>query len=129
MKRIISTLLVCVLLIGCVFTLASCGTPAANPEDAKAALTEAGYAVTLTENTTKYAGLKYTLFAYKNDLLEKQYDFIEIYYFGDDASANTAWETLKTVFEEEAKKVDVEYAIEGSMVYMGTPDAISGAEK
>ncbi len=43
MKRIISAVLVCILMVGCVFALASCGGPNSDPLKAKEALTEAGY--------------------------------------------------------------------------------------
>ena len=50
MKKIISTILVCTLLLGCLFTLTSCFGPNSDPEKAKTALEDAGYLVTLTDN-------------------------------------------------------------------------------
>jgi predicted small lipoprotein YifL len=127
MKRIISSILVCILLLGCAFALASCGGPAEKPEDAKAALEEEGYTVVMSEDGAKYAGLKATVFAYKNDLLEKTNDHVEIYYFNDADAANKAWETVSALYEEEAKKLGLEYGIEGSIIYKGTPDAVDCA--
>ena len=51
MKRIISAILLCVLCLGCVFALASCGSPSKDPEKAKK------YATLLYNQALLIAGL------------------------------------------------------------------------
>ena len=48
MKKIISTILVCVLLLGCVFTLASCSKTVSGTYEGKIDIGLASYAVTYT---------------------------------------------------------------------------------
>jgi len=129
MRKIISTILVCVLLLGCVAALASCGTPDSDPKAAKAALEEEGYTVTLKENYGEYDA---TIFAYNNNIKEKKYDEITIYYFKDAAAANAAWDTLSEVYEKEAESkkgtdYEIEYGIDGKIIYVGTVDAVDAA--
>ena len=57
MKKMISTILVCVMLVGCVFTLASCTGPNSDPDKAEASLKEAGYTV-IAIPTFGIAGVK-----------------------------------------------------------------------
>ena len=130
MKKIISTLLICVLLIGCVAVLAACGAPSSDPKEAKANLEEEGYTVELRENVDGYAA---TLYAYKNNVNQKKFDEIYIYYFKDSAAANKAWEkTIKNEVEsakKRAAKEEMELISErqGKVIYYGTQDAIDVA--
>ena len=130
MKKIISTILVCVLLLGCVFVLASCGTPNSDPAEAKASLEKKGYTVTLKEN---YAGCAATIYAEKNNVNKKQFDSIEIFYYKDEAAANEAWKTLEAQFEAEAgpkagTDSEIVYGIEGKVIYKGTADAVKASK-
>ena len=130
MKKIISTLLICVLLIGCVAVLAACGAPSSDPKEAKANLEEEGYIVELRENVEGYAA---TLYAYKNNVNQKKFDEIYIYYFKDSAAANKAWETMEDAFAKEAEPTkdtdyEIEYGIDDKLIYKGTVDAVSAAK-
>ena len=129
MKKIISTVLVCVLLLGCVFALASCGAPDSDPKEAKANLEEEGYTVTLRENFDGYAA---TLYAYYNNVNKKEFNEIYIYYFSDEAAAEKAWESLEKVYSEEAESkkdtaLEIKYGIDGNLIYKGTVDAVKAA--
>lgn len=129
MKKIISTVLVCILLCGCIFALSACGAPDSDPKAAAAALEEEGYDVTLNENAVGYAA---TIVAVKNNVKEKEYDYVEIYYFDSEEAANKAWETLESAFAAEAEEFDgtdyeIDYGKDGVVIYKGTPDAIDAA--
>ena len=129
MKKIISTVLVCILLCGCMFALSACGAPDSDPKAAAAALEEEGYDVTLNENAVGYAA---TIVAVKNNVKEKEYDYVEIYYFDSEEAANKAWETLESAFAAEAEEFDgtdyeIDYGKDGVVIYKGTPDAIDAA--
>ena len=128
MKRIISTLLICILLVGCAFTLFSCGDPETDPAVAKADLEEEGYKVVLTEYKDT-AGLKATIYASKQDLIERTDDYVEIYYFVDEASAQKAWDACSESYmaQVEASKGydhEIEAGLAGTVIYKGTLDAV-----
>lgn len=130
MKKIISTVLVCVLLLGCVFALASCGAPNADPKEAKAALEEEGYVVTLNENV---GGLAATITAFHNNVKDRESDYVEIYYFNSEAEAEEAWKTLEPVYKAEAEKLDgtdyeIDYGIDGKVIYKGTVNGVKAAK-
>ena len=133
MKKILSLVLVCVLMLGCVFTLASCGGPNADPEKAKAALEDAEYKVTYLEGDLLAMAPIDGLEAAINAIKDK--DLVSIYYFEDKAAAADYYEELEKEYEElkeEAKEADEEfdYAIgkSGKMVWAGTKDAIKAAK-
>ena len=130
MKKIISTVLLCVLLCGCMFALASCGAPNSDPKAAAEALKEEGYVVTLNESPVGY---KATIVATKNNVKEKEFEYVEIYYFNSEADAETAFDTLSTKFSAEAEELkgtdyEIEYGISGSLIYKGTSGAIKAAK-
>ena len=127
MKKIISTVLVCALIFSCMLVLASCGAPDSDPKAAKAALEEEGYTVTLNEGEKLT-----TLVAINDNVKEKKYDYVEIYYFSTEADAEKAWETLEAKYSSEAEKLkdtdnEIEYGIDGKLIYKGTKDAVSAA--
>ena len=136
MKKILSTVLVCVLLLGCVFTLASCGTPNSDPAEAKAALDDAGYKADITDDPIELAfygaiGIKSVVSGYKaaeDD--DKILDAVSIYYFKDDADMDKAYETIEKFFneaKEEEEDLDLEIGKSGNMIWFGTSDAIKAA--
>ncbi len=128
MKRIISALLVCILMVGCVFALASCGGPNKDPLKAKEALEEAGYTVVFRD-TLIPEGVEYTINASKDKLSNT----IVITWYEDVEDAKEAEAEYKELFEkekeedpEETKKSD--YGRSGNMVWMGTKEAIKAAK-
>ena len=136
MKKILSTVLVCVLLLGCVFTLASCGTPNSDPAEAKAALDDAGYKADITDDPIELAfygaiGIKSVVSGYKaaeDD--DKILDAVSIYYFKDDADMDKSYETIEKFFneaKEEEEDLDLEIGKSGNMIWFGTSDAIKAA--
>ena len=139
MKKILSTVLVCVLLLGCVFTLASCGTPNSDPAAAKEALDDAGYNADITDNPIELAfygaiGIKSIVSGYKvaEDDEDKILDAVSIYYFEEDADMDKAYETLEKIFneaksDEENKDLDFEIGKSGNMIWFGTADGIKAA--
>ena len=132
MKRIISTMLVCVLLLGCVFVLASCGKkPNEDYKTAASALEDDGYTVELKEN---FGGCAATIYAYKNDVKEKTFDEIYIYYFDSEDKAEAAWDLVAESYEaEQEEKKGTDYAIkcglEGKLIYKGTKAAVKASKK
>ena len=125
MKRIISLALVCIMLLGCVFALASCGKSYKNPEEAVEILEEEGYIVYLNE-------FKNYIYAYYNNVHEKAFEEIEIFYYSDEDAAEKAWETLEAQLKAKADAKDenyqYSYGIDGSLIYYGTKAAIKAAK-
>ncbi len=130
MKRIISLVLACVLLVGCVFTFASCAKPNSDPEKAKEALEDADYAVTYVNEDTPIAGallpdgVVATIVAF-----DKNENYIAITYYESKDDVNDAWEDA----EEDAKELEEEYENivckkSGKMIYIGTEDAVKAAK-
>ena len=121
MKKIISFALVCVMLLGCVFALASCGKSYTTPDEAKAALEEAGYTVYVNESKTY-------LYANFNNVNKKAYDEIHIYYYDSESAAQAAWTVKSAEYEKQVSEQDeeykYEYAIDGSVIYYGTKEAV-----
>jgi len=129
MRKIISTVLVCVLLLGCIFTLCSCGAPDSDPKTAKENLEDEGYDVTFREN---YEGYAATIYARNDNVNEKEFNEIFIYYYNDENAANEAWKTLEDKFAKEAKTkegtdYEIKYGIDGKVIYKGTVDAVKAA--
>ena len=135
MKKILSMILVCVLMLGCVFTLASCGAPNKDPKAAKAALEEADYKVTLLEGillegaaaSIGVEDLDAMLTAFKDD------DAISIYYFEEKEDAEEAYEKLEKLYNEAKEKADeddpeIKLGKSGAMVWIGTKNAIKAAK-
>ena len=130
MKKIISTVLACVLLLGCAFALFACGAPNEDPKEAKAALEEEGYSVTLNENVP---GLAATITAFYNNVKDRESDYVEIYYFNSEADAEEAWKTLEDTYKAEAEKLkgtdyEIDFGIDGKVIYKGTVNGVKAAK-
>ena len=120
MKRIISAILVCVLMMGCVLALVSCGGPKKNPEKAKKALEKADYEVTLLDgDKTGDDKIEAIVSAAKDD------DAIVITYFAKKADAKEAFEELEELMGEEE---DVVIGRSGKVVWYGTEAAVKAAK-
>ena len=136
MKKIISTILVCTLLLGCLFTLTSCFGPNSDPEKAKTALEDAGYLVTLTDNDlalalSGYEGLSAKIYAAKVSLGGGlDFDGITIYYFEDKESADNAYDKIVGESEEQEDDEDATFTVGKFMkvIWFGTEAAIEAAK-
>ena len=127
MKRILSAVLACVLLLGCVFALASCGaTPNEDPAEAKAALEAAGYEVLDAESALSMltymgitTGVKDVIVASKDDGDAG----INIFYCEAEDKVDGVYTALEQFIEAMGDK-DVEYVLEksGTMVWMAASE-------
>ena len=123
MKKILSSILVCLLLVGCVLTLASCLGPNSDPEKAEAALEEAGYVVVAVP-TFGIAGVKKSISATNLD------DSVQIFYLTEDADVDAAYEYVEKLYNEakEADEdIDLEIGKSSDMIWFGTEAAIKAA--
>ncbi len=90
MKKIISALLVFVMLLGCVFTLASCGDkPEMDLEKAKKNLEDAEYNVSYDDDNDSSPEIEKSLYAYHDE------DEISITVYNDTKSARLAYDRSK----------------------------------
>lgn len=124
MKKIFSLILACVLLVGCVFTFASCAKPNSDPDKAKEALEEAGYEVMLNDSALNAKDVEATLIAMTKD----GENYLVVVYYEDKDAANEAWEDA----QEDAKELEEEYEDvickkSGKMIYYGTKEAAKAA--
>lgn len=135
MKRIISLMLVCIMLVGCVFALASCGGPNSDPAKAKAALEDAGYDAELVDDKISIGLMSLGVDGIKAVVMgsnkEDRADGINIFYFEDAEAAEKAFEPIKNKMEEasddeEEKKYEIKQS--GAMIWFGTKDAIKAAK-
>ena len=122
--RLVALSLVLVVMLG---ALVSCGGPNADPKKAEEALKEAGYDVIYTE--VNDGGIKAYVVASKGK------DSIQIAYYDDKDTATKAYEQAKEAYEAlkeiaEAAGEELDYVVKqsGTMVYLGTKDAIKAAE-
>ena len=140
MKKILSTVLVCVLLLGCVFSLASCfgAKPNSDPEAAKKALEDADYKVyaQIKDGVGLISATKVDIdledFESEEDMeaAMKDAEFVYIVYLPEDADVDEAYEEAKEEFEEAKEKYDIKIKIgkDGNMIWYGTKAAIKAAK-
>ena len=112
--------MVCVMIVSC--------APASKPEDAKAALEDAGYTVILNDggligSALLPEGAEATLVAVKGDD-----EYISITYYKDKDALNDAWDKI----EDDVKEIKEEYEDvvckkSGNMIYFGTKQAVKDA--
>lgn len=103
-----------------------------DPNEATAALSEAGYLDVRCESGTAVSaminvgGLNYKVTGYKVD---DNYDFIEIYYFRSDTDADEAWLSIQKLAysESEAYRDDFVCEKSGAIIWFGTKAAVSAA--
>lgn len=124
MKKIVSAVLVCVLLVGCVFALASCA-PSNNPNKALACLEAEGYKVVLIDYEHLLPDdVEASLTAFKDGKL-----VLTITYYEEASDAKDAWDEISKADREaylESNK-DCVYARSGKMIYFGTKEAANAA--
>lgn len=133
MKKILSAILVCVLMVGCVLTLVSCGGPNKDYKEAVKALEDADYEVYVLEGDAAAAlfeGCEAMVTASNED--EKG---LMIYYFKDADSAADAYDKIEEQFnamkdlaEEMDEEFDYKLKRAGSMIWYGDKEAIKAAK-
>ena len=124
MKKIISTVLVCVMLLGCMLVLASCGGPNSDPEKAEANLKEEKYVV-VTVPAFGIAGIEKSITATKGT------DFVQIYYLTEEADVDAAYEYVENLYNKAKEKdedLNIKIGKNSDMIWFGTPDAIKAAK-
>lgn len=129
MKRMISSLLICVLLCASAAVLASCGTPNNDAAKAEAYLKAAGYVVVSIPGGGK-VGIDRSLTATKYDEESEQSDWIQLFYITD--SVDGVYDYVYGLFmeekeEEENKDKDIQFGKSEGVIWFGTPDAIKAA--
>ena len=115
--------------VGCLFIFTACSsTPNADPALAAESLKGNGYHV--VENTTsRYDGLEKMIKATNDDG-----EYVNIYYFVDEAFAQATWKTLEAEYNvlKEAsellgEEIGYEIGTSGKMIYEGTSAGIKAA--
>ena len=138
MKNILRFAAVAMVAIMLCLTLASCGGPNADPDDALAALKENGVTWAAKDNTV-LPGV-YKLLGVDNvecvvsgtGKIEGEYAHVTIIYFEEKDDANDAWEKIQKESEDDKKEADEdsEWVCKksGKMIYYGTKDAVKAAK-
>ena len=138
MKKVLSIVCLLALVATCLFAFASCGAPNEDPAEAKKALEDNEYTIM---NNIELAGVATAYFAANVVDIEtsvgasKGEDSVVIFYFKDEAKAESAFadfekavENARKLAEGQGKEFNMEYDISGKMIWIGTPDAISDAK-
>jgi len=132
MKKAMKLLALSLVLVMMVAALASCGGPAADSDDALAALKENDYSAAkdtlIVPTALKLLGV--------DDIdsvvsgTNKDGEHITIVYFEDKDAANGAWEKVKEYAEDKKDDDDSDWVIKksGAMIYWGTSAAVKAAK-
>ena len=132
--RILCLALVAVMLCA---TLASCGGPASNPDDAVAALKENGYTAAkdtlIVPAALKLAGVKDIDTVISGTKIEEDvFETITVIYFTDSDAAEAAFEKVESYASEKKddKAEESNWVVEqsGAMIYFGTKQAVKDAK-
>lgn len=128
MKKTIMKISALLILVAIMCILCVACAPASKPEDAKAALEDAGYTVILNDggligSVLLPEGVEATLVAMKGDD-----EYISITYYKDKDALNDAWDKI----EDDVKEIKEEYEDvvckkSGNMIYFGTKQAVKDA--
>lgn len=135
MKKILFVLCIVSILVSCLFTLVSCGdAPNEDPALAREALESEGYTVVdgkASASRFGIVGITSSMHAYK------EYESVTIFYFADDESAEAAYDAIektikneKTEYAREGREypdLGLETGVDGTVVWIGTPEAIAAA--
>ena len=130
MKRIISLVLICVLILGCIFVLASCGAPNPDAEQAQAHLEAKGYNV-VTFPTAGKAGIERSFTATKRDEATGEIEWVQIFYITE--LADGVYDYIKGLFDEKKeeeinKDRNIEFGKKEGVIWFGTKKAIIDAQ-
>lgn len=138
MKNALKLIAVAMVTVMLCLTLASCGGPNADPDDALAALKDNGISWAAKDSTITPALLKLAGVDGVNCVvsgtgkIEGNYAHVTIIYFEKKDDANDAWEKIQDDSEEEKKNADEDSdwvcKKSGKMIYYGTKDAINAAK-
>lgn len=132
MKKTLRLLALSLVLVTMVALFASCGGPAKDPADAKAALEENDYVAlkddTVTPGLMALAGIKDVDCVVSGTNSDGEH--VTIVYFESKDAANTAWEKIQEYAEDDKKDEESDWSIKksGIMVYYGTSAAIKAAK-
>jgi hypothetical protein len=138
MKNVLRFAAVAMVAIMLCLTLASCGGPNADPDDALAALKENGVTWAAKDNTVlpgvyKLLGVDdVECVVSGTGKIDGEYAHVTIIYFEEKDDANDAWEKIQKESEDDKKDADedVEWVCKksGKMIYYGTKEAINAAK-
>ena len=138
MKNILRFAAVAMVTIMLCLTLASCGGPNADPDDALAALKENGVTWAAKDNTVlpgvyKLLGVDdVECVVSGTGKIDGEYAHVTIIYFEEKDDANDAWEKIQKESEDDKKDADedAEWVCKksGKMIYYGTKEAINAAK-
>ena len=130
MKKTIKVIALAMVALMLMLALVSCGAkPNADPDKAVEALKANGYNATKSSGDED-EGITATVVAYSADMKQN----VSIAYCKDEASAEKQYEDakasidgLKEIAEAAGMEYNYEVGISGTVVWMGTPDAIKAA--
>ena len=134
MKKSFKFLALSLVLVTLVAAFASCGAPAKNPDDAKAALEDNGYAVLqsdLLASALALAGIKdVDSIVSGSATIDDKFETVTILYFKDKDAANEAWENAQKYANDKKEDKAENWVVKksGAMIYFGTPNAIKAAK-
>ena len=135
MKKFAKVMAVALVAVMVLAVLVACG-PASDPDKAVKALKDNGYAsaVKVSASGYSYKGLTAVVTASKGLvgalLGNDDFQTITIYYFEDTASANDAWEKIKSDSDKDKEKnKDSDWVCKksGKVIYYGTKQAVKDA--
>ncbi len=135
-KSIVKVIALSLVAVMMCLALVSCGAPAKDPADAKAALDENGYVATKIDNEGLGA-IAFAVFtaAGIEDLesvvsgTNEDGEHVTIFYFEDSAAANEQWEDVQKYAEDE-KDEESDWVVKksGNMIYFGTKTGVKAAK-
>ncbi len=130
MKRIISFILLSALILCCISSLVSCGTPNPDAEKAEANLKAEGYIV-VTFPVGGKVGIERSFTATKYDENENAVEWIQIFYITD--IADDVYDYIEGLFkekeeEESNKDRKIEFGKKTGVIWFGTTNAVKDSQ-
>ena len=135
MKKTLRLVALSLVLVTLVAAFASCGGPAKNPDDAKAALKENGYTVVESEllltGALSLAGIKDVDSVVSGSaVIEEKFESVTILYCEKKDAAHEAWENAQKYANDEKSDKAENWVVKksGAMIYFGTPNGVKAAK-
>ena len=137
MKNILKVAAIAMVTVMLCLTLASCGGPNADPDDALAALKENGISWAAKDSTImpgllKLAGVDgIDCVVSGTGKIDEEYAHVTIIYFEEKDDANDAWEKVQEYADKQKDdEADDNWVCKksGKMIYYGTKEAIKAAK-